>query len=547
MTNTKAACPEWQEIGMGNIGKNELFRHFLFMGETGSGKTKSGILPLCRLAFDNEGPYGHAKSAGLVVDPKSELGDQIEQMQGVNSAKHLIRIKSNGSGPVLWHFEQKPLDGLGATEISEHLLSTSDSFSSQITDSKDSFWIYAAKNLLTSLITIDLTLWSHPNGKKTENIRTFWKAFSSVIALSENLSETKQSFADANQETGVLKLQALFETFKREIREHKFSPEFIEELLQCQEAHKWPLATDYRPDNYIEHLWQMLGTSMKGISVRLKAITAPVYNAPADAQSYQLFWLFFIGFTGSWNIDGKAVFNRSQTNYFYQFTNMADSTYSSIFAVYSSFVSELCLPEFCSRISLNPFEAPRQQLKVKECINKAKIVIYEPQADSSVTAIIGRTIKSAFFSELLTKERLNNPSAIPFFYICDEFQRFITRDRESGEQSLLDRCRAYNVCCGLATQSIASLRHVYPSEAGHQAIKILMINTGNKLFFRTIDNETDSILSMMLPHPSRPGKPHVLRVRPLASLKPGECYYLLSNSTCGRGQINISTNQPETA
>lgn len=134
---------------------------------------------------------------------------------------------------------------------------------------------------------------------------------------------------------------------------------------------------------------------------------------------------------------------------------------------------------------------------------------------------------------------MNNDAVRPFFYICDEFQRFITHDEDSGEQSFLDRCRAYRVCCGLATQSIASLRYSLPSKAGEHAIDVILINTGTKPFFRTTDNDTANSLSGLISAPPQPNKQHVVRVRPLSTLKPGECYYLLVNGKAGRGQIGV--------
>ena len=176
-------------------------------------------------------------------------------------------------------------------------------------------------------------------------------------------------------------------------------------------------------------------------------------------------------------------------------------------------------------------------LATTDVIQAGNIVVYEPGNNTSISIAIGKMLKAGFFKALLIPERLNNPEVWPFFYICDEFQRFITFDDESGEQSFLDRCRAYRVCCGLATQSIASLRYVMPTDAGQYAIRIMLVNTGTKLFFRTTDQDTADSLSTLIPAPTREGKMHVVRVRPPTTLQPGECYYLQVNGRAGRGQI----------
>jgi len=299
----------------------------------------------------------------------------------------------------------------------------------------------------------------------------------------------------------------------------------------------------YQPENYLQHLYALMALSSSGSFIGKylnKSYCENFFKIKTEGEPYQLLWGILSLFLESWQIDGKPVFRSSQRGFFQQYIYMAGGTYSSIFAVFSSLVSELRMPDFSSRISLNPFEPPQNQLVTQHVINKGQIVLYEPMSNTSVAASVGKVLKSAFFKALLVPERLNNPRARPFFYICDEFQRFITHDDDSGEQSFLDRCRAYRVCCGLATQSVASLRYVYTSEAGNQAIKILLTNTGTKLFFRSTDEETHDTLARIMPSPSRSGKLHVVRVRPPSQLSPGECYYTLSSGIAGRGQVALA-------
>ena len=256
-----------------------------------------------------------------------------------------------------------------------------------------------------------------------------------------------------------------------------------------------------------------------------------------DGDSYKGFWSFLILFMQGYRIDGEYVFHDEYAA-FTQFTALAEGTYSSIVGVFNSVVIDLVDPDFYSKISVNPFEPPDNRLSVDDVINKGKIVVYEPGNITKASEAIGKTLKSLFFRRLLSKNRLNC-DVMPFFYVCDEFQRFITFDEESGEQSFFDRCRAYNVCCAVATQSVASLRYVFSDKKGENSINILLNNTGTKLFFRTTDAGVSKILTDLIPAPVRIDRPHLVAARPPSTLQVGECYYVSAGGASGRGIVTI--------
>ena len=86
--------PEWRTLFPGGaVDVRDLKRHTLVLGETGSGKTASAVLPVLVAA------YGSAEvGVALVVDPKHELGAELERLKksGACSAsprKRIVRIK----------------------------------------------------------------------------------------------------------------------------------------------------------------------------------------------------------------------------------------------------------------------------------------------------------------------------------------------------------------------------------------------------------------------------------------------------------------------
>lgn len=573
MMQQTITCQEWEPIGMGNLDQAALFRHFMFLGESGSGKTASGIMPLCRVAFSPESKFKGLLAAGLVVDPKNELGGYLEQLMGEEAPQRLLRLRPGAEGPVLWQFEHQPIDNLGAIGILEQMMSSADAFQRQSQSVADhSFWFDTAKQFLQALIDIDCTLWRHPNGLQEKNIEQFWCCLAGLLQLigmpADGPSDDKpaskpdqQKAQEATKADGTnprMKFSYAMSSIPSAVdNANDASPrlkaitllrsrccdEELRDLVEsCLQSGRIQPLLQYRRENYLNHVTSLLALSMSGVWGKGGGAAETVLRhlkITCGEQAFNQFWALFIAFCSSWKINGTAVFTPLQTTFFSQYLGMSDGTYSSVHAVVSSLISEQVTPEFCSRISLNPFVPPDTMLRTKDVIEQGMVVVYEPGRVSSVAVCIGKMLKAGFFKALLDVKRLNAPDARPFFYICDEFQQFVTFDEESGEQSFLDRCRAYRVCCGLATQSIASLRYMVSSHAGEHAVRIMLVNTGTKLFFRTTDSETSDSLYTLIPAPTRSGKMHVVRVRPLTTLQAGECYYLLVNGKTGRGRVAV--------
>ena len=74
------AVPEWRTLypNGGTVPRAALCRHALVLGETGSGKTVSGILPLVSAALRQDSPVGCL----LVIDPKREIAEEAVRLAG---------------------------------------------------------------------------------------------------------------------------------------------------------------------------------------------------------------------------------------------------------------------------------------------------------------------------------------------------------------------------------------------------------------------------------------------------------------------------------
>ena len=65
----------------GFVSRSNLTRHFLIFGETGSGKTRSGVLPMVNAIVKSSGaPDASRVSCALVIDPKREIAAELREM-----------------------------------------------------------------------------------------------------------------------------------------------------------------------------------------------------------------------------------------------------------------------------------------------------------------------------------------------------------------------------------------------------------------------------------------------------------------------------------
>lgn len=178
---------------------------------------------------------------------------------------------------------------------------------------------------------------------------------------------------------------------------------------------------------------------------------------------------------------------------------------------------------------------------------KRSVFLFQPDIKND-EALVARALKAAWFEAVLyCKERERNGASMPMAaYIADEFHRFITIDREHGEQSFLDTCRSFGAFCVLACQSVSSMKHALAefsrdSYKNDEGISILLNNTACKLLFRTTDKELTTTLGHL--SPSLPGIGSVTSIRPLSTLQPGECYASMPDGRFERCQLKPYTGK----
>ncbi len=636
--------PSWHGIGYHQVRPSDASRHFLITGETGSGKTKSAVMPLIRAAYEyptvdayhayeesakkenQNRPYlpdhiDDLRPSMLVIDPKNELLDYLYALQESFTRKGLApdgqapdtasAIHYNEANPIqreiihfgekqtprtLWLFEGYALNTSGSSQLSETPLADeickrifvhSANLDRQVRATSDPFWGQATKGLVEALVKIDFFIYLQDG---ISGIRMFWEdVYRAIQGLAKK--ETNPVFSEQyeilKQLTGQLQRDctqlaylahgeiAEFEEIKAAIyglittSNERDRGSYFDAIVKYGRDAREKLETrvgetdDIRAQALVFFTnldqFEMTGRILMDIPSTITKPWAETLNIPELAYTRSNYLLPHYVLINLWS----KFQNNDETNPvveaflhvcrstsvppgllspFQTYGDAARGTISSIVLVANTVLGELASEELASLVSLNPYEPPEPEyyLSISDVIESGDCVIYTPQDASDVHTLIGKMLKAKFFE--FTFKRHNRIR--PFFYICDEFQRFITSDEQSGEQSFLDRCRAYRAVCILATQSISSLEYTIKrsdsdSDVAHAALAVMLNNTGNKLYFRNSDLATQEMLSKIIAAPFLSDRPSLTTVRPVSTLLPGECYYLTSDGQQGRGQIDL--------
>jgi ATP-dependent protease ClpP protease subunit len=467
------------------IDAKTMARHFLIFGETGSGKTESGIKPLLKSILNYENLKKERASA-LVIDPKDELREFVEEIMGDRFYEDAVILDLDKDEYRIDAFERiSDRSRLTARSVIEWVKHFSEDITTEEVRSHDLYWVNTPLDMIRNVL--EVVLYCNHEGLD------FWAEFSKLAGDSKE--ETK--FVEWDNDS--------FKKLASGGTKGGSGRPFSEIIKQLDLKHN--------PGNYflpMKRFFDLLGGWSKLCWSTFNS-TCKRFNVPP----------YLSAFTG-------------------KFENIDDKLNACLMTIVPRYLDGLTSHNLIRHIWLNPIEPPENSLRVEDAVNNGKVMIYSPGDSSFIADAIGRQIKARFFAATFARkhESLERPVA----YVCDEFQRFITGDPESGEQSFLDRCRAYRGICVLATQSIASIAkalHETGENFVSDCISIILNNTGTKLFFRNTDTDNQRLLGELIPANALYGGCHIMTERPISTLGVGECYYLLSNSKWGRAQVSL--------
>ena len=501
--------PHWRALypPEGLVPRALLTRHALVLGETGSGKSASAVLPVCAaMAKAVPGRLG----AALVIDPKREAGAVLEAL----ALGRLRRVTARGT---VLNLMAAPSWSLEA-------------------DLAAGRWLEAATRVLLRVHSLVPTtparvLCEHTvgdanqeffEGEGTELLRT---VLAFVLMLTDARAPAPETWLGAEVESDV--------------------GAWVRALVERARGG----AGGRGPNVLALAAWALTGRLVAAPSEG-GTVTFPVEGGLPPRG-----WLFA---RAAWCAravwgkepgEGRDVLDRVVE--YWEPMSRIERQYAGVLATARTACAALADAEVARRLYFGcepGYAAAREAGEVLDfarAVSRAgdgPLVLFQP-ALHGPDALVAKALKAAFFEAVLNDpDRVRGGEDLPLAgYVCDEFHRFVTSDRVHGEQSFLDTCRSFGAFCVLACQSVAGIEHALAEGRGsgarnEAAVAMLLTNTATKLVFRSTDPKTMESLHTLCP--SHPGLDPVTRARPLTTLAPGECYALLPDGRFERRRLD---------
>ena len=506
------AVPEWRVLfpPRGDVPRQTLTRHTLVLGETGSGKTLSSILPVvAAMAREPAERLG----AALVIDPKRELGPVLEQL----APDRLHHVCADTAALDLMAGERWRLDA--------HL--------------RDGRWLTAATRILL-------------------RVASFVPSSPARVLLGHSAGSSNADFFD--REGTALVLSVLGFVLMVTSRDAVPPSQWLEdddEARACVEAlvrRAGGGAGERGPNAVALTAWVLDGPLLSPSgSERLLRIT--VGEGGRFSHSPESTWLFArVAVAALQHIpnhsgEGRDLLGRVVG--YWQSMIVAATQYAGVRASASVVCSDFAAPSIARTLYFgcepgwDAGDARDGSIDFARAVARdggGPLVLFQPARDG-IDNLVAVGLKALFFEAVLDDpDRIRGGADVPLVgYVADEFHRFATSDPVHGEQSFLDTCRSAGAFCLLACQSVASIEHALAHGPGNAvqneaAVSIVWNNTASKLVFRSTDPKTAERVSELCPY--QPGLAGVVRVRPISTLATGECYAVLADGRFERRQLD---------
>ena len=501
---TGLTIPEWHSLHppAGAVPRAVLTRHVLALGETGSGKTASVIVPVLS-AMARSGRIGGA----LVIDPKRDLA------------------------PVLEREAPERLERLDAATVAVDLMASERA--SVDADLAAGRWTSAAVRILlrtASFLPASLLRVLGPHRISNPNAEFFAQEGSAllrdvlgfILMLGAHDAPPPYEWVEPFDDASLRWVQALVERARG--TDGTRGPNA---LALCAWALEGPLAPPLDEDAGAE--------AQRWLFAALARQALPVWGTTAG--------------------EGRDLLERIGA--YWSAQAQARRQHSGVLSSARTACAELASPRLATTLyfGCEPGWRAAERADAVDFARLAspegggRLLLYQPRRDG-LDALLAMALKAQFFEAVLAEPaRARAEPDLPLVgYVADEFHRFVTADAVHGEQSFLDTCRSHGAFCVLATQSTRSIAHALSlggagRDTNEAALDILLANTATKLFFRSTDPDTAARVAALAPH--RPGFSPATAVRPLATLAPGECYVSLADGRFERRRLEPAGLAPE--
>ena len=494
--------PEWRNLYPpdGAVPRKELTRHTMVLGETGSGKTASCVLPM--LAAMVRAP-GERLGSALIIDPKRELGPVLEtlapqRLRHITAGTAMINVMG---GP-RWSLD----DDIAAGR-----------------------WLSAAERIahrVVSFVPSNTARVLEPHAVQSSNAEFFASEGTSfalaVLAFVLMLTSPSPS-CKVNAHLG-----------HDGLRKSLVDPDACQWIGELRKQAK--ATGDARGPNILAlTAWALEGNLVmaQGNEGNEKDwLFARIANAILEAVGSHV------------SSQGRELLKRVKT-YWRTMSNSGRQYHGvlgearNVCRDFAAKSTARALYFGCEPAYLAHRENALDFARAVSAEGGGPLMLFQPARDG-LDALVAMSLKALFFEAVLSDpDRVRGGDDLPLVaYIADEFHRFVTSDPLHGEQSFLDTCRSFGAFCLLASQSVASIEHALVHRGGTWAqndagISIMWNNTATKLIFRSTDPNTTERVGNMYPG----SRDDLLRLRPLSTLRTGECYAALADGRFERQQL----------
>jgi Type IV secretion-system coupling protein DNA-binding domain len=160
---------------------------------------------------------------------------------------------------------------------------------------------------------------------------------------------------------------------------------------------------------------------------------------------------------------------------------LPEKTLGSIVATLSNLLTPFNYPPF------DQLMAGRSTLSLSDCIDRGKVLyVHFPIARRRMMAqTVGTLLKVEYGRQVLIRTHKPRPS----FFFCDEFQVFLTTEKETNDADFFERSRGSNHANIIATQNRPAM--LKRSDEEH-SVDTLLGNCATKIFLRNTDPETNT-------------------------------------------------------
>ena len=495
------SVPEWHALYPpdGEVPREALTRHTLVLGETGSGKTASCMLPIvAALAKAPTTIFG----AALVIDPKLELGPVLETLapQRVHHVTAEAAVLDLMAGP-RWSLDEDIACGR--------------TFS-------------AALRILS-------------------RVASFVRSNPAHVLMDHEPGSANAEFFNREGTALAATVLAFILLVTRAPALEEWIGDDVEAFAWMQELLERARGTETQPGPNALALagWALDGPLVSSPAVQ-RSLGASDSNQPPNDR-----WLFarlaraLLAHLGEKPGEFRDLLRRIVE--YWSPMACSGTQYAGVLASASTVCADFAAPAIARTLYFGcepGFRDAKCSLDFAHLVcsdGPATVVLFQPARDG-LDNLVAVALKATFFEAVLDDpDRAARGADLPLVgYVADECHRFVTSDPVHGEQSYLDTCRSFGAFCVLASQCVASLEHALAKGGGsarqdQSAVELLWINTASKIVFRSTDAKTSRRVEELCP--DLPGLAGVVRVRPLSTLSTGECYAALPDGRFERRQL----------